>query len=96
MAETAETPAPPKPRINADEVNAAIKAFDGTEISTKIAALRDELRIEVDELAEKTGITKQRIGAIEKDASTATLEELHKFAAAFTYTTGGMVRRILK
>jgi len=94
-AETTEAPKPPKPRID-PSVKATLDKFDGKKVGAALAQLRDDLRIGEDEVASTLGITKARLGNIEKDASSATLDELHRLATGYAYTLGGMLKRVTK
>jgi DNA-binding XRE family transcriptional regulator len=93
--QTAEATKPQKPRINTDSYKAKLKVLDGKKAGENLASLRDDLRITEDEFQQATGITKQRLGNIEKDASSATFEELFKLSAAYEYTFGGLLKRIV-
>jgi DNA-binding Xre family transcriptional regulator len=90
----ATTASKPKPRVS-DDAKAKAAKYDGKKIGASLKELRESLRIEPAEL-KGVGITAQRLTKIETDAKDVTLDELHRLAAAFEYTLGGMVSRVTK
>lgn len=84
-----------KPRISKEAV-ANAKKFNGKQIGKEIANMRGQLRIEAEDIEKAVGITVDRLGEIEADASNATLKEIHQISSVFEYTFGGLVGRLAK
>lgn len=89
------TAAPLKDRISKEAVQAA-KKWNGKKGGQAIHRLRATLRIEASDIEKAIGMSPDRLGEIEADATGCTLQEIHQIASVFEYTTGGLVGHIMR
>jgi len=68
---------------------------DHRKIGAGVKSLREGLNLEPAKVKERVGLTPQRISKIEA-GSEMTVTELGQLAAAFDYTPGGLLTKVLR
>lgn len=76
-------------------MSATATKIENEAVGEELAKLREQLRVPVKEVCSSTGISPNRLRAIEKGADLK-LSELIGLAKAYDYTPKGLVGRIVK